>query len=102
MAAAPRWEDRMPGPRARAAPQSGRQSRDARKAGEQPLLEAHGVSIRFGGVQALSDVDFAVHDAEIVGMLGPNGAGKTTFFNCVSGFYTPSDGRIVLHGEDVT
>ncbi len=76
--------------------------KSAREAGEEPLLEARGVSIRFGGVQALSDVEFAVHESEIVGILGPNGAGKTTFFNCVSGFYAPNNGRIILHGEDVT
>ena len=73
-----------------------------RALGEQPLLEAHSISIRFGGVQALADIEFAVHEAEIVGILGPNGAGKTTFFNCVSGFYAPDSGRIELHGEDVT
>jgi branched-chain amino acid transport system ATP-binding protein len=66
------------------------------------MLEADQVSIRFGGVQALADVTFAVHEAEIVGILGPNGAGKTTFFNCISGFYAPNTGRIRLHGEDVT
>jgi branched-chain amino acid transport system ATP-binding protein len=67
-----------------------------------PVLEAASVSIRFGGVQALQDVDFAVNDHEIVGILGPNGAGKTTFFNCVSGFYTPTSGRIWIGGTDVT
>jgi branched-chain amino acid transport system ATP-binding protein len=67
-----------------------------------PVLEARGVSIRFGGVQALSNVDFRVDELEIVGILGPNGAGKTTFFNCVSGFYKPDSGRILMHGEDVT
>jgi branched-chain amino acid transport system ATP-binding protein len=67
-----------------------------------PVLEAKGVSIRFGGVQALSEVDFAVGELEIVGILGPNGAGKTTFFNCVSGFYKPDAGRIYMHDEDVT
>ena len=67
-----------------------------------PVLEAREVSIRFGGVQALSNVDFRVDELEIVGILGPNGAGKTTFFNCVSGFYTPDTGRILMHGEDVT
>jgi branched-chain amino acid transport system ATP-binding protein len=67
-----------------------------------PILEASGVSIRFGGVQALADVNFAVEDGEIVGILGPNGAGKTTFFNCVSGFYAPNEGAIRLFGEDVT
>ena len=67
-----------------------------------PVLEVNDVGIRFGGVQALSSIDFAVNENEIVGILGPNGAGKTTLFNCVSGFYTPNSGRIVLHGEDVT
>jgi branched-chain amino acid transport system ATP-binding protein len=66
------------------------------------VLEVEGVGIRFGGVQALSNVDFRVDESEIVGILGPNGAGKTTLFNCVSGFYTPNEGRIRLHGEDVT
>ena len=67
-----------------------------------PVLEAHEVSIRFGGVQALSAVDFRVDELEIVGILGPNGAGKTTFFNCVSGFYRPDTGRILMHDQDVT
>ena len=67
-----------------------------------PVLEVKDVGIRFGGVQALSGIDFAVNENEIVGILGPNGAGKTTLFNCVSGFYTPNSGRIFVHGEDVT
>jgi branched-chain amino acid transport system ATP-binding protein len=66
------------------------------------MLEAEGVSIRFGGVQALDDVDFEVNEDEIVGLIGPNGAGKTTFFNCVTGFYRPDRGRVSLRGEDVT
>jgi branched-chain amino acid transport system ATP-binding protein len=66
------------------------------------VLECAGVSIRFGGVQALSDVSLRVGDAEIVGILGPNGAGKTTLFNCVSGFYAPTSGRVRLFGTDVT
>ena len=66
------------------------------------VLEVSGVGIRFGGVQALSNIDFRVNESEIVGILGPNGAGKTTLFNCVSGFYTPNDGRITIRGEDVT
>jgi branched-chain amino acid transport system ATP-binding protein len=70
--------------------------------GEAPVLEAAEVSIRFGGVQALQSVDFTVNDHEIVGILGPNGAGKTTFFNCVSGFYKPTSGRIWIRGQDVT
>ena len=67
-----------------------------------PVLEVKDVGIRFGGVQALSEIDFAVGESEIVGILGPNGAGKTTLFNCVSGFYTPNAGRVHIHGEDVT
>ena len=67
-----------------------------------PLLETDTVGIRFGGLQALSDVSLQVGPSEIVGILGPNGAGKTTLFNCVSGFYTPTRGKIRLFGEDVT
>jgi len=67
-----------------------------------PVLEARGVSIRFGGVQALDGVDFSVNEYEIVGLLGPNGAGKTTFFNCVSGFYRPDSGRVFIRDIDVT
>ena len=69
---------------------------------EHPLLEADSVGIRFGGVQALADVFFQVGPREIVGILGPNGAGKTTLFNCVSGFYQPTRGRIRLFDEEVT
>jgi len=67
-----------------------------------PVLETDGVSIRFGGVQALSNVSLRIDEGEIVGILGPNGAGKTTLFNCVSGFYQPTEGRIRLFDEDVT
>jgi branched-chain amino acid transport system ATP-binding protein len=66
------------------------------------VLATSGVAIRFGGVQALSDVSLNVGEGEIVGILGPNGAGKTTLFNCVSGFYTPTRGTVRLFGEDVT
>lgn len=66
------------------------------------VLEARNVSIRFGGVRALDDVDFSVGEWEIVGLIGPNGAGKTTFFNCVTGFYKPDTGRIVVRDADVT
>jgi branched-chain amino acid transport system ATP-binding protein len=66
------------------------------------MLESEGVSIRFGGVQALDDVDFRVNEFEIVGLIGPHGAGKTTFFNCVTGFYRPDEGRIRLRGEEIT
>src|SRR4051812_10079752 len=67
-----------------------------------PVLETVGVSIRFGGLQALRDVSIKVGEFEIVGLIGPNGAGKTTIFNCITGFYTPQQGRIWFRGEDVS
>jgi branched-chain amino acid transport system ATP-binding protein len=66
------------------------------------VLEAVGVSIRFGGVQALTDVTVRVNEFEIVGLIGPNGAGKTTIFNCITGFYRPQEGRVSFHGIDVS
>jgi branched-chain amino acid transport system ATP-binding protein len=66
------------------------------------VLESRDVSIRFGGLQALDSVNVTVDEREIVGLIGPNGAGKTTFFNCLTGFYKPTNGRVYLHGEDVT
>ena len=66
------------------------------------VLEAHDVSIRFGGLQALDSVNVTVDEREIVGLIGPNGAGKTTFFNCLTGFYTPTSGSVSIRGEDVT
>jgi branched-chain amino acid transport system ATP-binding protein len=66
------------------------------------VLAAEGVSIGFGGVQALSDVSFEVEQGEIFAIIGPNGAGKTTLFNVVSGLYDAQQGRVRLKGEDVT
>ena len=66
------------------------------------VLEADSVSIRFGGVQALTDVTVKVGEYEIVGLIGPNGAGKTTIFNCITGFYRPQEGRIRFKGVDVS
>jgi branched-chain amino acid transport system ATP-binding protein len=65
------------------------------------LLEAHGVSVRFGEHHAVRDVDLQVDPGEIVGLIGPNGAGKTTTFNALSGVQ-PCTGRIVLDGHDVS
>jgi len=57
-----------------------------------PLLEARGLTMRFGGVTALDALDLVVHEHEILGLLGPNGSGKTTFFNVVTGLYAASGG----------
>ncbi len=67
-----------------------------------PVLSTRGIGIRFGGLQALQDVDMEVNEYEIVGFIGPNGAGKTTFFNCVTGFYKPTTGDVFIRGERVT
>ncbi|HJU52443.1 MAG TPA: ABC transporter ATP-binding protein [Acidimicrobiia bacterium] len=66
------------------------------------LLELKGVSIRFGGVQAVKDVDFHADLGEIVGVIGPNGAGKTTLFNIVTGFYTPDEGTMTFDGSNIS
>jgi branched-chain amino acid transport system ATP-binding protein len=62
-----------------------------------PLLEVAGVSLRFGGVQALKDVSFTVTQGQVHAIIGPNGAGKSSLLNCVSGLYHPQDGTIRLH-----
>jgi branched-chain amino acid transport system ATP-binding protein len=62
------------------------------------LLVAMGVGKRFGGVQALSDVSFAIQHGEIYGLIGPNGAGKTTLFNVLTGIYEPDEGRFSFDG----
>ena len=66
------------------------------------LLATVGLTVRFGGLTALSDVNFAVSREEIRAIIGPNGAGKSTFFNCLTGVLRPSAGSILLNGEDVT
>ena len=65
------------------------------------LLEAHGIGVRFGELQAVRDVDLEVDPGGIVGLIGPNGAGKTTTFNAISGVQTCT-GRVVLDGHDVS
>jgi len=62
------------------------------------ILEARGVIMRFGGLTAVNNVDLTVHGGEIVGLIGPNGAGKTTFFNCLTGLYKPTEGRVTFNG----
>jgi ABC-type branched-subunit amino acid transport system ATPase component len=65
------------------------------------LLSIEKVSKRFGGLDALKEVSFPVHEGQIKAVIGPNGAGKTTLFNLVSGSYRPSEGRILLSGTDL-
>jgi branched-chain amino acid transport system ATP-binding protein len=79
-----------------------RPSRNGEQAGAPPRLVVEGVSKRFGGISALTDVSFEVAPGEILGFLGPNGAGKTTLFDVVSGFLPADQGEIVLDGEPVT
>jgi branched-chain amino acid transport system ATP-binding protein len=66
------------------------------------LLVAEAVRKEFGGLVATDDVDFVIPRGSIVALIGPNGAGKTTFFNMLTGVYTPTSGRIVFDGEDIT
>src|SRR3989337_2598330 len=66
------------------------------------VLVAKGVTKRFGGLEALSNIDLEVKEKSIYSIIGPNGAGKTTFFNCVTGFYTPEEGQILLEGKNIT
>ncbi|AXG13230.1 ABC transporter ATP-binding protein [Intrasporangium calvum] len=66
-----------------------------------PVLEATGVTMRFGGLTAVNNVGMTVRQGEILGLIGPNGAGKTTFFNCLTGLYKPTEGRVRLLGNDL-
>jgi branched-chain amino acid transport system ATP-binding protein len=70
-------------------------------AGE-PILKIDGVSLQFGGVRALSDVEFDVRPGELFSIIGPNGAGKTSMLNCISGRYRPTAGTITYQGGDIT
>jgi branched-chain amino acid transport system ATP-binding protein len=67
-----------------------------------PLLELDGLGITFGGLRALTSLDLAVAEKEIVSIIGPNGAGKTTVFNAITGVYAPDEGDIRLAGESIS
>jgi branched-chain amino acid transport system ATP-binding protein len=69
---------------------------------QQPILELDNVSLRFGGVRAMTDVSCAVRPGELFSIIGPNGAGKTSTLNCISGRYTPTAGTIRFKGRDIT
>jgi branched-chain amino acid transport system ATP-binding protein len=65
-----------------------------------PVLSVEHVTMRFGGLTAVSDLSFDAYPNQITALIGPNGAGKTTVFNCITGFYKPTEGRIALkHGD---
>jgi branched-chain amino acid transport system ATP-binding protein len=64
-------------------------------------LEARGVTMRFGGLRALSDFTLVMRPGELVGLIGPNGAGKTTAFNALTGVYAPTEGEVTVAGERV-
>ncbi|WMW63908.1 ABC transporter ATP-binding protein [Nitratidesulfovibrio liaohensis] len=66
------------------------------------MLEIRKLSMFFGGLAALHDVNFDVRQGEILALIGPNGAGKTTLFNCVNGFYTPSEGQVLFKGQPIS
>jgi branched-chain amino acid transport system ATP-binding protein len=66
------------------------------------MLQVTGVSKRFGGLQALTDVTFDLPEGQILGLIGPNGAGKTTLFNVINGVYAPDEGKVMFRGKTVT
>src|ERR1700675_1504964 len=66
------------------------------------ILEARGITKKFGGLAAVAGVDLTIRQGEILGVIGPNGAGKTTFVNCVTGLDKPTSGTILFRGSDIT
>ena len=66
------------------------------------LLEAQGITKKFGGLVALNDLSFHVEEGEVLGLIGPNGSGKTTVFNIIMGDFSPDSGKILFKGEDIT
>jgi branched-chain amino acid transport system ATP-binding protein len=74
----------------------------SRGAASAPILKAELLTVRFGGLAALNQVNFELKRGEVRAIIGPNGAGKSTFFNCLTGVLRPTAGRILLDGEDIT
>jgi branched-chain amino acid transport system ATP-binding protein len=77
-------------------------STDAGTTNGATVLDAQSISKVFGGLVAVNDVSFSVPERGIVSLIGPNGAGKTTFFNCLTGLYRPTTGRVTFAGKDIT
>lgn len=65
-------------------------------------LEVKKLTLRFGGITALNDIDLEVRTGELVAIIGPNGAGKTSLLNCITGYYKPQEGQIFFNGEEIT
>src|SRR3979409_451283 len=75
-------------------------SERAALASSSPILRVDHLNMRFGGLVAVNDLSFTVGRGNITALIGPNGAGKTTVFNCITGFYKPTEGRIALQFGD--
>jgi len=69
---------------------------------KQAELEVKRLTLKFGGITALNEIDLSVNTGELVAIIGPNGAGKTSLLNCITGYYNPQEGQIFFNGEDVT
>lgn len=80
------------------APAASAQQQDGRRIGD-VILDIRNISLRFGGVKALTDISFNVREHEIRSIIGPNGAGKSSMLNCINGVYTPSEGSITFRGQ---
>jgi branched-chain amino acid transport system ATP-binding protein len=65
------------------------------------ILETHDLTMRFGGITAIKEVNFTLEFGELRCLIGPNGAGKSTFFKCLTGQYMPSQGEVILRGNSV-
>jgi len=65
-------------------------------------LEVKDLTLKFGGITALSKINISVRDGELISIIGPNGAGKTSLLNCITGYYKPQEGQIFFNGKDVT
>lgn len=88
----------FPGP----APTPASAGRPADAVRDKPFLSVRGLTVRFGGLVAVDDFSMEVHKGQIHALIGPNGAGKSTTFNCVSRYYQPTKGSIMLDGEEIS